>query len=84
MIRASDRVIAAMLVRVRAWRTRTFLRVEEIVPRRWSCRLFRRMLRRQARDERHHAPCCPANHFHYQRLVLRGCTCGAEEGRSDG
>lgn len=29
-------------------------------------------------DEWHHAPKCPANHFHHQRMPDGPCTCGAE------
>lgn len=28
-------------------------------------------------DERHHAPKCPANHFHHTRMPDGPCTCGA-------
>jgi hypothetical protein len=34
---------------------------------------------RQARDVRKHAPCCPANHYHYTRIVYQHCTCGAAQ-----
>lgn len=29
-------------------------------------------------DELHHAPACPANHYHHMRLPIGGCTCGAQ------
>ncbi len=28
-------------------------------------------------DSAHHAPACPANHFHQMRLPTGRCTCGA-------
>lgn len=28
-------------------------------------------------DDLHHAPMCPANHYHYQRLPNGPCSCGA-------
>lgn len=31
-------------------------------------------------DDLHHAPSCPANHWHHQRLPTGGCTCGATRG----
>ena len=37
-----------------------------------------RLKQRQKVDEWHHAPCCPANHWHRQRLVFGRCNCGAE------
>lgn len=40
--------------------------------------LLDRIKARQKVDEWHHAPCCPANHWHRQRLVFTGCNCGAE------
>lgn len=29
-------------------------------------------------DNYHHAPMCPANHFHRKRMPTGPCTCGAE------
>lgn len=29
-------------------------------------------------DDLHHAPCCPANHFHQRRMPTGRCTCGAD------
>lgn len=40
-------------------------------------RLLDRIKSRQKVDELHHAPCCPANHWHRQRLVFQPCNCGA-------
>lgn len=40
--------------------------------------LLKLLKRRQKVDNLHHAPCCPANHYHRQRLVFHGCTCGAQ------
>lgn len=28
-------------------------------------------------DDLHHAPCCPANHFHHARMPEGRCSCGA-------
>lgn len=38
---------------------------------------LRWLKKRQVVDNLKHAPCCPANHYHRQRLVFRLCTCGA-------
>lgn len=35
------------------------------------------MKARQTVDKLRHAPCCPANHWHRQRLVFQRCNCGA-------
>lgn len=40
-------------------------------------RLLDRIKARQKVDDLHHAPCCPANHWHKKRLVFQGCNCGA-------
>lgn len=31
-------------------------------------------------DQRHHAPMCPANHYHGQRAPVGPCNCGADDG----
>lgn len=78
MIQPLDRKIVLALVWAKIWRANIglFRTVEIKAPRgtRW---LLRAMKRRQTKDARHHAPCCPANHFHYQRLVFSRCNCGA-------
>ena len=35
-------------------------------------------------DELHHAPACPANHYHKQRLPTGRCTCGAANHEAGG
>lgn len=40
-------------------------------------RLLKRIKARQKVDDLHHAPCCPANHWHKARLVFQPCNCGA-------
>lgn len=30
-------------------------------------------------DDLHHAPMCPANHYHRSRVPGRHCTCGAQQ-----
>lgn len=40
--------------------------------------LLARIKARQQVDDWHHAPCCPANHWHRARLVFHGYNCGAE------
>lgn len=81
MIRNSDRKIAVAMVRIGAWKI--------IQPRddlfncarlraRWGTHwLWNWMLKRQAPDDLHHAPACPANRWSGVELVIRPCTCGA-------
>lgn len=42
------------------------------------------MKARQNVDKLRHAPCCPANHFHRERLVFQPCNCGAALVRKEG
>jgi hypothetical protein len=78
MIRDLDRKVALLMVRLKLWRAdRNLFRTVEIKPRKGTRWLLDVMKRRQARDTAHHAPCCPANHWHYQRLVFHACNCGA-------
>lgn len=77
MILNRDRRLVMWLLRLKIWHVEMgFWRVPELVRRRGTGWIYRRMCRRQVRDDRHHAPCCPANHWHYQRLVFQYCNCG--------
>lgn len=40
---------------------------------------LKRLKAMQKVDDLHHAPCCPANHWHRQRLVFHPCNCGAKQ-----
>lgn len=40
--------------------------------------LVDRLLKSQVVDDLHHAPACPANHYHHTRLVFLPCICGAK------
>lgn len=44
-----------------------------------TARLLELIKKRQKVDDLHHAPCCPANHWHKMRLVFNRCNCGAAE-----
>lgn len=78
MIRALDRKVVMLMVRLRLWRPEIglFHTVEiRTGPRtRW---LLDWMKRRQRVGTEKHAPCCPANHWHQKRLVFHRCNCGA-------
>lgn len=81
MIRNSDRRIAVALVKMNLW---TIIQPRDdlfgcarLRPRLGTHWLFNWMRDRQAPDEAHHAPCCPANRWSDQELVIRRCTCGA-------
>lgn len=77
MITDRHRVILRWLIKLRLWRAVVNMRIVDFMPCPGTRWLFERMLRMQSMDDRHHAPCCPANHYHYRRLVFQRCTCGA-------
>ena len=78
MILESDRVLVRDLVELGIWKIQESMRLPVVIPTSETEPLLRRMLARQSRDNLHHAPCCPANHYHYQRLVFNRCNCGAQ------
>ncbi len=77
MILDSDRAIVVEMVELKIWKLVNQMRLPDVVPTEETKPLLRAMKDRQKRDDLHHAPCCPANHFHYTRLVLKRCTCDA-------
>lgn len=80
MITNNERKLVKWMVKLKLWQVVINFRLPDVYPRcrgtRW---IFKWLLRRQVVDSLHHAPCCPANHFHKQRLVFGYCTCGAAE-----
>lgn len=69
--------LVRLMVRLRLWNLEVDNRRIEVRPR-WGAKwLLAWMLREHVVDSAHHAPLCPANHWHRTRLVLRGCSCGA-------
>lgn len=78
MVTEPQRQLILRLCRLRMFRARVGLMRTPIVTARWGVRwLLERIKRAQVVDDLHHAPCCPANHYHRQRLVFHPCTCGA-------
>lgn len=80
MILASDRKIAAVLVRAKVWEVKhshdDLFRCARLRPR-FARGLWERMRARQTRDGLHHAPMCPGNEWSGAELVIQGCKCGA-------
>lgn len=77
MILARHRALVLRLVESKRWSVQQSMRLPWIVPARCNERLHKLMLAAQKVDDNHHAPCCPANHYHRARLVFRPCSCGA-------
>ena len=76
MVTAQERWLILALVRVRVFSLYTSMRLVCVSARpgfRW---LLKWIMKRQVVDNLKHAPCCPANHYHRQRLVFQRCTCG--------
>lgn len=79
MIQTFDRKIAFRLWKLGAWKLDPFMfRSFNIIPCWGTGWLLEMMLKRQVVDDLHHAPACPANHYHKRRLVFDRCTCGAQ------
>lgn len=76
MIREDFRAATVRMVKLGHWEVRESMRLAWINPKRFKA-LYQAAIRTQQPDERHHAPCCPANHYHNCRLVFHRCTCGA-------
>jgi hypothetical protein len=78
MVTDRQRRFIHTLIRLDAFRVRMFMRLPWIEARwRGSSWVLARIKRWQIVDDLHHAPCCPANHYHRTRLVFHPCTCGA-------
>lgn len=81
MVSEHERAIAIGMVEAGHWRLeRSLFRCTQVVPVRFKA-LHELLLRRQRVDDFHHAPCCPANHWHRRILVFHTCSCGAAEAR---
>ena len=81
MIRNADRKIAALMVRIGAWKIiqprDDLFECARLRANRLTQWLWNWMRDRQEPDDLHHAPCCPANRWSGVELVLRPCNCGA-------
>lgn len=77
MVTDSQRKIVMRLIRLRVFVVRSSMRLPWIGARWGFGWLLDRIKREQIVDDLHHAPCCPANHYHRARLVFHPCTCGA-------
>lgn len=77
MVTDRQRKLVAMLVRLGLFRIKWGLWQPQVCAVTGMLWLLKRILRAQIVDDLHHAPACPANHFHRTRLVFSHCTCGA-------
>jgi len=77
MVTDTQRSIIKFLVKSKIWRLEIQMRIVDVRPLYGTSWFLRWILKRQIVDDLHHAPCCPANHYHRARLVFQHCTCGA-------
>lgn len=77
MVTPNERAFVRLMIRLRLFELRQSMRLPWVRPRPGAGWVLEWLLRRQAVDDLHHAPCCPANHYHRRRLVFQPCTCGA-------
>jgi hypothetical protein len=81
MISETQRSIANILFKLRLWRFRVLMTTScmDVIPARGTKWILNWMLKTQKVDNLHHAPACPANHYHRTRIVYQTCTCGAKQ-----
>jgi hypothetical protein len=77
MVTAHERKLLKALIRIKAFHLYQHMRCVRIGAHPRFKFILAWMLRRQVVDDWHHAPACPANHWHNMTLVLQRCTCGA-------
>ena len=77
MILPEDRKTVIEMVDLKIWKIEIQMRTPSVIATPDTRPLLKAMLERQEIDDLHHAPACPANHYHRCRLVFDKCTCGA-------
>lgn len=77
MVTLQERWLILALVRCRVFKLYLSMRLPCVSAMRGFGWLLNWIKRRQSVDDLHHAPCCPANHYHRQRLIFQRCNCGA-------
>lgn len=77
MVTERERKLVIWMCKLKLWKPQMEMRIVWLqTP--WFKWLHKRLLKRQTVDNLHHAPACPANHYHNTRLVFSRCTCGAQ------
>ena len=78
MITPNERKLIVFLVRIKAFNLSYQMRNTQVGARRGFQWILKWLKSRQVVDQLHHAPYCPANHWHRMRLVLQRCNCGSQ------
>lgn len=87
MVTSWERKLIVFMTKTRLWSAVVRMRNIDICgPVFGTAWLLKWIRKRQIVDDLHHAPACPANHYHKTRLVFRACNCGAvnKEFKTDG
>lgn len=79
MITKRQRKIIVFMLKIGAFREMVSMRLIWIDARPGFKWILSKIKSCQVVDGYHHAPACPANHYHKQRLVFQPCTCGASK-----
>jgi len=77
MITDREREFIKFMLYMKIWKANFIMRLISIQPSFGSKWILKKIKKRQVVDDFHHAPCCPANHYHRTRLVFKSCSCGA-------
>jgi len=78
MVTEKERKFVLLMIRLNLWTLWEWMRLVDLRAKfgtRWVLKILKR---KQIVDDLHHAPGCPANHYHMARLVFQSCTCGAK------
>jgi len=77
MVTRQEHWFVYWMVKLGIWHTGEMITLVTVHARYGTGFILNWIKRRQVVDDLHHAPGCPANHYHKQRLVFSPCTCGA-------
>ncbi len=78
MVTKNERKFVQVMIWLMLWSTHMQMRIVHVQAKIGTRWLLKRLKERQVVDDLHHAPCCPANHYHKTRLVFAKCNCGAK------
>lgn len=78
MVTNFERKLIVFLIKIRLFYGFIDMRLFWLVANPGARWVLRWIKKRQVVDDLHHAPCCPANHYHKMRLVFKPCNCGAD------
>lgn len=78
MVTLKERKLIIFLLKIKVFGIYEHFRQPQVSCQKWIRWFHKWLLNRQVVDNYHHAPMCPANHWHKKRFVFEHCSCGAE------